>query len=180
MLQVVAYILCIIALFAFAVFLDWLHSKRPEWFGSKKPGPRDRQDRGEPASAPPAPDSASMEDRSASERRSAESIQSDNQKKDRFTEPAGTCADPVEPSTCPDTEESSAPEHLKPCDRCGTWRREAVGVLEELAGDAQGILFRCPQCGRFHYYNMIAFGGGRFTEVEAEWVERVFPNLGAK
>jgi hypothetical protein len=60
------------------------------------------------------------------------------------------------------------------CDPC---RREMLSRLEVVAEDAYGTLFRCRVCKNHFYFDLMAFGGGRFTPVNRDWIRKTWPHL---
>ncbi|HYG78372.1 MAG TPA: hypothetical protein VEK08_25440 [Planctomycetota bacterium] len=54
------------------------------------------------------------------------------------------------------------------CERCVDVNVLNVMDLEQVSDEGFGRVFRCPRCGRKYYFNEIAFGGGRVSEIKDE------------
>jgi hypothetical protein len=64
------------------------------------------------------------------------------------------------------------------CDACrDPWRREMLSRLEVVVEDSYGTLYRCRVCKNHFYFDFMAFGGGRFSPVDRDWIRKIWPDL---
>ena len=54
------------------------------------------------------------------------------------------------------------------CERCVDINPLNIETLERVSDDGFGSTWKCPLCGRVYYFNHIAHGGGRITEVKQD------------